>query len=364
MLLILVVGLFAGKAIGGQVSVPFFGQTQGPFSEGPNLPVFSAINFFLHLDEFEDVEDISYDPRDVPLPVGNRSAQHLTVDLVAKEVLSEITDGTTLNYWTFNGKVPGPLIRARVGDTITFSLTNDMSSLHHHSLDFHAVTGPGGGAKVLAVQPGETKNLTAKLLHPGLYIYHCASSPSVAAHMTHGQYGLLLVEPEGGLPPVDKEFYVVQGEFYTMGNIGDKGLVAFDSKSMLDENPNYIVFNGRVNALNEKMYADVGDSVRIFFGNGGVSKISSFHVIGEIFDSVYPEAAIGSETHKNIQTTLVPAGGATIVEFVLNYPGNYMLVDHSLTRMEKGAWGMLIVNGSENHSIYKGEVSSSAPPGH
>lgn len=354
---ILLVGFFAGRAISGQISVPFFGKTQGPYLDGPALPLSNVFKFFTHSNTFERVQDIARDPGDVPSPV-KREPEHIKVSLDAKEVLAEISPGVTYNYWTFNGTVPGPLIRARVWDTITFTLTNNMTSLHQHSVDFHAVTGPGGGAKVLSVKPGETQSLTVKLLNPGLYIYHCASSPSAAAHMAHGQYGLLLVEPEEGLPSVDKEFYVVQGEIFTRGKIGDKGLVAFDSDKMLDELPTYVVFNGRVRGINEKMEVRVGEKIRIFFGNGGVAKTSSFHIIGEIFDTVYPEASMGGAFLKNVQSTVVPAGGATIVEFTVDVPGTYVLVDHSLARVERGAWGILEVTGQENKEIYNGTANS------
>lgn len=350
--ILIIIAVFAGKVTTGHASLYYFGHAQGPFEYGPELPFWSSLKFFSHIKEFQTVEDISHHPAEIPPFSFNTEPQTILVDMEATEVLAEIGDGITYNYWTINQKVPGPFIRAKVGDSITINFKNSMSSLHTHSVDFHATTGPGGGAKVLQVPPGETKSLTWKALNPGLYVYHCASAHSVAAHMAHGQYGLILIEPTEGLPPVDKEFYVVQGELYTRGDIGDKGLVAFDSQAMLDENPNYVVFNGRLKALNGKMNAKVGDRIRIYVGNGGVSKISSFHVIGEIFDAVYPEGAIGSEVHRNVQSTLIPAGGSTIVEFTVDVPGDYVLVDHALSRMDKGAWGVLHVEGEENKEIF------------
>ncbi|MDD9954292.1 MAG: copper-containing nitrite reductase [Candidatus Woesearchaeota archaeon] len=343
--------LFAGKGTTGHLSVYYFGNTQGPFEYGPELPLMSSIKFFLHFDDFKRVEDIASHPANIPPPLKRNHAEHVTIDLVAEEVIAELADGTTFNYWVFNEQVPGPMLRVRVGDTITVNLKNEMSSLHMHSVDFHATTGPGGGAKALQVPPGETRSLTWKALAPGAYIYHCASKHSVGAHNAHGQYGLIIVEPEEGFPLVDREFYVVQGEFYTRGKTGDKGFVAFDSQAMLDEMPNYVVFNGRVNGINGKMEAKVGERVRIFFGNGGVAKTSAFHVIGEIFDNVHHEA--GTLMNHNVQTTLVPAGGATIVDFLLDVPGDYILVDHALARMDKGAWGAIKVTGEENHDIFR-----------
>lgn len=366
-ILFLGIGTFAGKGLTGRLSMPLFGDAKGPFEYGPELPMLSIAKFFGQQGAFPRVSDIAWDPSDIPAPIFRNTSEHLTYHIDVSEVIAEIDPGITYNYWTFNGKVPGPLIRARVGDTITIDVTNSMDNLHHHTIDFHAVTGPGGGAKALHVDPGETKSLTFKALNPGLYIYHCASADSVAVHMAHGQYGLILIEPEEGMPPVDKEFYVVQGELYTRGDIGDKGLAAFDGEKMLDELPTYVVFNGKIGGINGKMNALVGDKIRIFFGNGGVAKISSFHIIGEIFDNVYPEAAIGSDVHKNVQSVLVPAGGATIVEFDLEVPGDYILVDHALARMDRGAWGKLHVDGAQNEEIFspgKSDESNSAHMGH
>lgn len=226
-----------------------------------------------------------------------------------------------------------------------------------HSIDLHAVTGPGGGATVTDIQPGESKTVTFKALNPGLYIYHCAH-PNVANHMAHGMYGLILIEPKEGLPPVDKELYIVQGEFYTAGPRGTKGLQVIDAGKMLKGIPEYIVFNGRTGAISkEHITLKQGEKVRMYVGNGGVNLVSSFHLIGEIFDTVYPEAAIGSEPHKNVQSTIVPAGGATIVEFTAEVPGTYVLVDHALARLDKGAWGTISVEGEPRPDIFFGDSS-------
>lgn len=163
---------------------------------------------------------------------------------MAQEVISQIAPGIYFNYWTYNKQVPGPMLRIREGDPVELTLTNDPSSLHDHNIDLHAVTGPGGGATLTHVAPGETKTFKFKALNPGLYVYHCAM-PNVSTHNSHGQYGLILVEPKEGLAPVDKEFYVMQGELYTVGELGKRGLAIFDSNALLDGNPNYVVFNGR-----------------------------------------------------------------------------------------------------------------------
>lgn len=333
---------------------PFFLKTYGP-AEGPVLSIGNVLKFFANFDKFERVENIARDPNDVPSPIERTEPALVKVELTAKEVIAEMAPGVFINYWTFDGQVPGPMIRAREGDMVELTLHNDPTSLHHHNIDLHAVTGPGGGAVSTMVAPGESATVTFKALHPGLFVYHCATS-NVANHMTHGMYGLILVEPEEGLPAVDHEYYVMQGEFYAAGGMGRKGIQLFDAEAMLAGQPTYIVFNGKTNGLGEAMQMQAGETARIYVGNGGVNLISSFHVIGEVFDRVFPEAAIASAPHTNIQTTLVPAGGATVVEFDTQVPGNYVLVDHALSRVDRGAWGVLKVSGEENKEIYDGEI--------
>ncbi len=329
---------------------PAYVESFGP-GAGPGLPLANGLEFFQRLDEFEVVDDIARDPRDVPAPVL-REPQTVRLELEAREVLAELAPGISFNYWTFNSTVPGPMLRIREGDTVELTLSNHSSSLHDHNIDLHAVTGPGGGGEATIVAPGEEKSFRFRALQPGLYIYHCAF-PNMAVHMTHGMYGLILVEPEGGLPPVDREFYIVQGELFTSGAFGRRGLQIFDARKMLDSRPEYVVFNGRTGALLDNMEAEVGETVRFYIGNGSVVSNSSFHLVGEIFDTVYPEASIGGAMFHNVQTTNIPAGGATIVEFQVDYPGEYVLVDHALSRVDKGAWGVLRVTGEANPDIFE-----------
>ncbi len=299
-----------------------------------------------------NVQEIGRDPADVPAPL-QRAAGKVTIDLSAEEVIAEMADGTTFPYWTFNGTVPGPMLRVVQGDEVTLRLHNLPSSSTGHNIDLHAVTGPGGGAALTDADPGETASFTFKALNPGLYVYHCAFQDP-ALHVGHGMYGLILVEPPGGLPPVDKEFYVVQGDFYTPFGPKDPGHHPHDPVSADDENPTFVVFNGRVGSLSQRLlHADVNDTVRIFFGNGGPNLVSSFHVIGEIFDRVYSEASLDSPPLESVQTTLVPAGGATMVEFTVEVPGQYFLVDHSLNRLHKGAFGILEVAGPPDPNLYR-----------
>jgi nitrite reductase (NO-forming) len=301
--------------------------------------------------------DISRSPDDLPPPIGKRDPQTVRVDLLAVEVEGRLAEGTTFGYWTFNGKVPGPFLRVRVGDTVDIHLKNAPGSTMIHSVDFHAATGPGGGAAALQVDPGKEKSMTWKALVPGLYVYHCAT-PMVAEHIANGMYGLILVEPEGGLPAVDHEFYVMQGEIYTDKAFGQHGSQEFSVEKLLDERPEYFVFNGSVGAISKlhPLHAKVGDTVRIFFGVGGPNFTSSFHVIGEIFDKVYMLGGLESPPLRGIQTVTVPPGGAVITEFKLDVPGNYTLVDHALARAERGLVGILSVEGPPNADIYNGTV--------
>ena len=345
-------GLLSDKTYPPDFAMPLFIHSNAPGGVPPSLPFSSIINFLKNINRFEKVADIGADPNAVPTEAKKPDADGIVrISLTAKEVISEIAPGIYNNYWTFNGQVPGPMLRIREGDTVEISLTNDPTSLHDHNIDLHAVTGPGGGATLTHVMPGETKIFQFKALNPGLYIYHCAM-PNVSTHNSHGQYGLILVEPKEGLPKVDKEFYIVQGELYTMGQLGKKGLVVFDTNALLDGRPNYVTFNGKIES-SPRMHAKVGDKIRIYVGNGGVNLISSFHVIGEIFDTVYPEASIGGLLEHNVQTTTVLPGGASIVEFTVNVPGKYLLVDHALAQMNKGAWAVLEVTGNENPSVFK-----------
>ena len=299
-------------------------------------------------------------PPFVPRPVGNRAATKLIVNMEVVEKEMEMADGVTYNYWTFDGTVPGSFIRASVGDEIEFTLKNHPDNKLPHNIDLHAVTGQGGGAEATFVAPGRQATMTFKAMQPGLYVYHCATAP-VGMHIANGMYGLVLVEPEGGLPPVDKEYYVMQGDFYTEGSYGEPGLQAFDMNKAVEEDADYVVFNGKVGALTGEnaIHAEVGETVRIFFGNGGPNLTSSFHVIGEIFDRVLIEG--GDLVNENVQTTTIPAGGAAIVEFKVDTPSELVLVDHAIFRaFNKGALGILEVEGPENTKVFGGQTEEKA----
>jgi nitrite reductase (NO-forming) len=295
-------------------------------------------------------------PTDLPGAIGERGPQTVRVDLETTERVGQLGDGTTYRYWTYNNQVPGPFVRVRVGDTVEVGLKNHEESWMPHNVDFHATTGPGGGGVATVADPGQTKGFTFKALNPGLYVYHCAV-PMAAQHIANGMYGLILVEPEGGLPEVDREYYVMQGEIYTAEAFGTKGELTESHEKLMNEMPEYYVFNGAANALagDNALTANVGETVRIYFGVGGPNKTASFHVIGEIFDKAYNLASLTSGPLTDVQTITVPPGGAAAVDFKVQVPGTYMLVDHALSRAARGLIGQLVVEGEEQPEIFKTE---------
>ena len=301
---------------------------------------------------------------EVPPPIRRRRPAVVRVRLDAGMKTAELNTGATYAFWTFNGHVPGPFIRAREGDMLEVHMTNSDGSGMPHNVDLHAVTGPGGGATVTTVTEGEERVAWFKLLHPGLFVYHCAAPP-VMDHIANGMYGLILVEPQQSLPPVDREFYVLQSEFYTKEPAEGATHLEFSHEQGALEHPRFVVFNGRVGSLTGEgaLTAKTGQRVRIYFGNAGPNLVSSFHVIGEIFDRVYREADLISPPARSIQTTLVPAGGATVVEFGVEVPGTYTLVDHAIFRIEQGAVGFLQVAGAPRHDLYVSQDDAPACQG-
>jgi nitrite reductase (NO-forming) len=291
----------------------------------------------------------------VPPPITRKERAKVIVKVEIREFTARLADGVEYTFWGFGGSVPGPFIRVRQGDLVEFHLENHPNNKLPHNIDLHAVTGPGGGAASSFTAPGHSSQFTFTALNRGLFVYHCATAP-VGMHIGNGMYGLILVEPPEGLPPADKEYYVMQGEFYTTGRYGEKGIQPFSMEKALDERPDYVVFNGSVGALvgDNAIRAKTGERVRLFIGNGGPNLVSSFHVIGEIFDTVYPEG--GDTLNRNVQTTLIPSGGAAITEFKVDVPGTYILVDHSIFRtFNKGTLGMLKVEGDAAKELYSGK---------
>jgi len=309
--------------------------------------------------EGEPVHAVLTSPPNVPPPTMRTKPAKVIVELTVVEKEMPISEGVMYTFWTFGGTVPGSFIRVRQGDTVEFHLRNDPSNKMPHNIDLHGVTGPGGGAASSFTAPGHESRFTFKALNQGVFVYHCATAP-VGMHVGNGMYGLILVEPPEGLPKVDHEYYVMQGDFYTTGKYREKGLQPFDMEKAIDERPTYVLFNGAEGALtgDKALTSKAGETVRLFVGNGGPNLVSSFHVIGEIFDKVRYEG--GTHEQENVQTTLIPSGGAVMVEFHTEVPGSYVLVDHSIFRaFNKGALAILKVDGAEDKAIYSGkEVDS------
>jgi len=307
----------------------------------------------------EPIHAVLTSPPMVPPPIDRDYPAKVIVELEVREVEKEIAEGVTYTFWTFGGTTPGSFIRVRQGDTVEFHLKNHPDSKMPHNIDLHGVTGPGGGAASSFTAPGHESQFTFKALNAGVFVYHCATAP-VGMHIANGMYGLILVEPPGGLPKVDHEYYVMQGDFYTVGKYREKGHQDFDMQKAIDENPTYVLFNGAEGSMvgEHAITAKTGETVRLFVGNGGPNLVSSFHMIGEIFDKVWYEG--GTHFQENVQTTLIPAGGAMIAQFHTEVPGSYIMVDHSIFRaFNKGALAILKVDGPENKAIYSGkEVDS------
>ncbi|WP_300482394.1 copper-containing nitrite reductase [uncultured Neisseria sp.] len=310
--------------------------------------------------ELPVVDAIMTHAPEVPPAIDRDHPAKVRVKMETVEKTMTMEDGVEYHYWTFNGDVPGQMIRVREGDTVEVEFSNNPSSTVPHNVDFHAATGQGGGAEASFTAPGHTSTFSFKALQAGLYIYHCAVAP-VGMHIANGMYGLILVEPKEGLPKVDKEFYIVQGDFYTKGKKGAQGLQPFDMDKAIAEQPEYVVFNGHVGSIagDNALKAKAGETVRMYVGNGGPNLVSSFHVIGEIFDKVYVEG--GKLINENVQSTVIPAGGAAMIEFKVDIPGSYTLVDHSIFRaFNKGALGQLKVEGDENPEIMTKKLSDTA----
>ncbi|KAI8411693.1 hypothetical protein FOFC_08287, partial [Fusarium oxysporum] len=330
-------------------------------------PISKAVAFESADDGFPEISSLPKEVAvltsapNVPPPITRKHPVLLQVALATETKLAQLTSQYKYEQWTFNGTVPGPFIRARVGDVVELTLTNKDPAGNPHNIDCHAFTGPGGGAAVTTVEENESKTARFKLLYPGLYFYHCAAAP-VPVHIANGMYGLMYVQPEEDLPPVDKEYYVMQSEFYhEPPEIDDDGrrsdTVEFSYPNGLREEPNVIAFNGSESALtrDKPLKANVGDSVRIFFGNAGPNLTSAFHVIGSHFKKVYRDGDVISPPGRAIQTITVPPGSASIVDLKMLVPGTYSLIDHAMFRLDKGAVGFLNVSGKPEPNVYESE---------
>ena len=356
----LIASVFALAACGEQAAKPAETPAATASAEAPAAASDSQAAAETPSSELPVVDAIVTHAPEVPPAIDRDHPAKVRVKMETVEKTMTMEDGVEYHYWTFNGDVPGQMIRVREGDTVEVEFSNNPSSTVPHNVDFHAATGPGGGAEATFTAPGHTSTFSFKALQAGLYIYHCAVAP-VGMHIANGMYGLILVEPKEGLPKVDKEFYIVQGDFYTKGKKGAQGLQPFDMDKAIAEQPEYVVFNGHVGSIagDNALKAKTGETVRMYVGNGGPNLVSSFHVIGEIFDKVYVEG--GKLINENVQSTVIPAGGAAMIEFKVDIPGSYTVVDHSLFRaFNKGALGQLKVEGDENPEIMTKKLSDTA----
>lgn len=357
----MIASLFALAACGGEPAAQAPAETPAAAAEAASSAAQTAAE--TPSGELPVIDAVTTHAPEVPPAIDRDYPAKVRVKMETVEKTMTMEDGVEYRYWTFDGDVPGRMIRVREGDTVEVEFSNNPSSTVPHNVDFHAATGQGGGAAATFTAPGRTSTVSFKALQPGLYIYHCAVAP-VGMHIANGMYGLILVEPKEGLPKVDKEFYIVQGDFYTKGKKGAQGLQPFDMDKAVAEQPEYVVFNGHVGAIagDNALKAKAGETVRMYVGNGGPNLVSSFHVIGEIFDKVYVEG--GKLINENVQSTIVPAGGSAIVEFKVDIPGSYTLVDHSIFRaFNKGALGQLKVEGAENPEIMTQKLSDTAYAG-
>ena len=356
----LIASVFALAACGEQAAKPAETPAATASAEAPAASSDSQAAAETPSSELPVVDAIMTHAPEVPPAIDRDHPAKVRVKMETVEKTMTMEDGVEYHYWTFNGDVPGQMIRVREGDTVEVEFSNNPSSTVPHNVDFHAATGQGGGAEASFTAPGHTSTFSFKALQAGLYIYHCAVAP-VGMHIANGMYGLILVEPKEGLPKVDKEFYIVQGDFYTKGKKGAQGLQPFDMDKAIAEQPEYVVFNGHVGSIagDNALKAKAGETVRMYVGNGGPNLVSSFHVIGEIFDKVYVEG--GKLINENVQSTVIPAGGAAMIEFKVDIPGSYTLVDHSIFRaFNKGALGQLKVEGDENPEIRTKKLSDTA----
>ena len=357
----IIASMFALAACGGEQAAQAPAEAPAASAEAASSATQAAAE--TPAGELPVIDAVTTHAPEVPPAIDRDYPAKVRVKMETIEKTMKMDDGVEYHYWTFNGDVPGRMIRVREGDTVEVEFSNNPSSTVPHNVDFHAATGPGGGAEATFTAPGHTSTFSFKALQAGLYIYHCAVAP-VGMHIANGMYGLILVEPKEGLPKVDKEFYIVQGDFYTKGKKGAQGLQPFDMDKAIAEQPEYVVFNGHVGAIagDNALKAKAGETVRMYVGNGGPNLVSSFHVIGEIFDKVYVEG--GKLINENVQSTIIPAGGSAMVEFKVDVPGSYTLVDHSIFRaFNKGALGQLKVEGAENPEIMTQKLSDTAYAG-
>jgi nitrite reductase (NO-forming) len=304
-----------------------------------------------------EVDRVAADPTDIPGPIQRDEPAEVDVTLRPEEVTAEIEPGVTFDFMTYNGQVPGPMIRCRVGDTVNLTFENPGENNLPHNVDFHACYGPGGGAEATMTNPGETAKLQFSPQYPGAFIYHCAV-PNLDMHISAGMFGMILVEPEEGLPAVDQELYLGQHEIHTSKSAGEEGKHSFSMSAMATEDPTYVVFNGEKYAMTPDVHGpaasvDRGATTRTFMVTGGPNLTSSFHPIGNVWSEYYPQGSLSSDPQTDIQTTPIPPGSCAVAHMDHPTTGPVKVVDHALSRVaRKGLMAVVDVQGQQDNDIF------------
>jgi len=297
-------------------------------------------------------DQVAADPTEVPEPIDRDEPEHHEVELTVEEVTAEIEEGKTFNFLTYDGQIPGPMVRVREGDTVSFTMENPPENEMAHNVDFHAVYGTGGGSVATTAAPGESGDVGFTAEYPGAFIYHCAV-PRVDYHISAGMFGMIVVEPKDGLAPVDRELYFGQHEVYTDGADGHQ---TFDPEAMKREDPNYVVLNGEAYAFSADkrgpIEVDRGDTVRVFFVDGGPNLTSSFHPIGNVWARAHRDGSLAA-AEENVQTMTVPPGSCMVGTMETPVPERIHLVDHALSRVRhKGLLADVDVVGEEQPAVF------------
>ncbi|MEY7848221.1 copper-containing nitrite reductase [Natrarchaeobius sp. A-rgal3] len=310
-----------------------------------------------------DVDAVAADPTAIPPPVDWDEPRTHEITLESIEVTAEIEPGVTIDFMTYEGQIPGPMIRVREGDTIdlTFEVPDDHNR-DAHNVDFHAVYGPGGGAEATTLAPGDgPARLRFETRYPGVHIYHCAV-PNMDQHISLGMFGAILVEPKDGLPEVDREFYFGQHEVYTNGEAGEAGHHIYDFEATADEDPTYVLMNGEAYGLTPDgqhgpVHAEVGETVRVYFANGGPNLTSALHPIGNVWSTFYRDGDLVSDPGRYVETAPVAPGTVVAGEMELPVPGPIKIVDHALSRVaRKGMMAVIDVEGEANPDVYDDDL--------
>lgn len=272
----------------------------------------------------------TYDP--VLTPATSDKVKQITLHV--KNITTEIAPGVPMDQWGFDGSVPGPALHVNVGDTINFTLVNDSNT--DHSIDFHAAQTPWN-INYVSIAAGKSLSFQWKADYPGVFMYHCGTPP-VIHHLGMGMYGAIVVSSPD-LNPVDKEFVLVQSEFYVTK--GSNGIFQTDGTKLNLGNPDYVVFNGYANQYkDDPLTANPGQRIRLWVVNAGPTTFSAFHVIGAIFDTAYADGNPKNVQH-GAQTVTIPPGGGYMVELVIPQAGLYPFVTHSFASTGKGALGII-----------------------